>query len=78
MLYVLLDALLDSLKVLAIAFVIYFILSFLEDKISHILGRKNRFSPVLGASLGLIPQCGISVMGANLYLAHQPLPPVDY
>ena len=70
MLDVLLDALLDSLKVLAIAFVIYFILSFLEDKISHILGRQNRFSPVLGASLGLIPQCGISVMGANLYLAH--------
>ena len=70
MLDVLLDSLLDSLKVLAIAFVIYFIISFVEDKISKILGVKNRFSPLIGSSLGLIPQCGISVMGANLYLAH--------
>ena len=67
---VLLDSLLDSLKVLAIAFVIYFIISFVEDKISRILGVKNRFSPLIGSSLGLIPQCGISVMGANLYMAH--------
>ena len=70
MLDVLLDSLLDSLKVLAIAFVIYFIISFVEDKISKVLGIKNRFSPLIGSSLGLIPQCGISVMGANLYLAH--------
>lgn len=70
MIDVLLDSLLDSLKVLAIAFVIYFIISFVEDKISKVLGVKNRFSPLIGSSLGLIPQCGISVMGANLYLAH--------
>ena len=70
MIDVLLDSLLDSLKVLAIAFVIYFIISFVEDKISKVLGIKNRFSPLIGSSLGLIPQCGISVMGANLYLAH--------
>ena len=67
---VLLDSLLDSLKVLGIAFVIYIIISFVEDKISHVLGKKNRFSPLIGSSLGLIPQCGISVMGANLYIAH--------
>lgn len=67
---VLLDSIFDSLKVLAIAFLLYFVISFVEDKISKILGKKNRFSPIIGASLGLIPQCGISVMGANLYLAH--------
>ena len=70
MIDVLLDSLLDSLKVLGIAFLIYIIISFVEDKISHILGHKNHFSPIIGSSLGLIPQCGISVMGANLYLAH--------
>lgn len=67
---VLLDSLIDSLKVLAIAFILYFIISFVEDKIGHLLGKKNRFSPLIGSSLGLIPQCGISVIGANLYLAH--------
>ena len=65
-----LDSLLDSLKVLAIAFVMYFLLSFVEDKISDVLGKKNHFSPLVGASLGIIPQCGVSVVAANLYLAH--------
>ena len=67
---IILDCLLDSLKVLGIAFILYFIISFVEDKISKVLGKKNHFSPLIGASLGLIPQCGISVIGANLYLAH--------
>ena len=67
---VILDALLDSLKVFAVAIIIYIIISFLEEKIAKVLGKKNRFSPLLGSLLGLIPQCGISVVGANLYVSH--------
>ena len=62
-----LDSLYDSLKVLALAFVLYVLLSFFENKIAHLLERKKRLAPVFGALAGAIPQCGISVVGADLY-----------
>ena len=68
MLDVLLDALIDSLKVLAIAFVIYIILSFFEEKIARLLEKHRKISPILGATAGLIPQCGVSVVAADLYI----------
>ena len=68
MLDLLIDALLDSLKVLGFSFIIYFILSFFEDKISHLLQHHKRVSPIIGAAAGLIPQCGISVVASDLYL----------
>lgn len=68
MLDLLLDALLDSLKVLGFSFVIYFILSFFEEKISHMLEHHKKTSPIIGACAGLIPQCGISVVASDLYI----------
>lgn len=67
MIDVFLDSLIDSVKVLGIAFVIYFILSFLEGRISRIFERHKNASPIIGAACGLVPQCGISVVGADLY-----------
>ncbi len=68
---VILDALLDSLKVLALVIVIYIILSFVEDKIakSKKLSKENKLAPLIGASLGLVPQCGMSVVAADMYIA---------
>ena len=68
MLDLLLDAVLDSLKVLGFSFLIYFILSFFEDKISHMLEHHKKTSPIIGACAGLIPQCGISVVASDLYI----------
>ncbi len=62
-----LDTLFDSLKVLAVAVVLYTVLSFLENKIAHLLERKKRLAPIFGSLAGAIPQCGISVVGADLY-----------
>lgn len=62
-----LDSLLDSLKVLAVAFVLYFILSFFEGKIASLLERKKKLAPVFGSVAGVIPQCGISVVASDLY-----------
>lgn len=62
-----LDTLLDSLKVLAVALVLYVVLSFFENKIAHLLERKKRLAPIFGSLAGTIPQCGISVVGADLY-----------
>lgn len=62
------DSLLDSLKIFGFAFLAYFLLSFFEGKVAGLLGKKNRLAPLAGAAAGVIPQCGISVVGADLYL----------
>ena len=67
----LLDAIIDTLKLLPYLFVAFIILELLEHKLSRkneILLRKNRkFGPFIGGVLGAIPQCGFSTMGASLY-----------
>ena len=65
--HILLHALLDTLNVLVVIFIIYIILSFIEDKISSKIEKNNKYSPVIGATIGLIPQCGFSVVSADLY-----------
>lgn len=64
---VVLDAFLDSLKILAMVFAFEVVLSFFEGKIAHILKKSRRFAPIIGALFGIIPQCGISVVAADLY-----------
>lgn len=65
---VLKDALIDSLKVLAFVVVVYIFLAFLEKKIAQKLEKNHKINPLLGAIFGLIPQCGFSVVAADLYL----------
>lgn len=67
---VLLDALIDSLKVFGAALVIYFIVSFFENKIVKLLEKKSKASPLFGAAFGLVPQCGIGVVAGDLYVKH--------
>ena len=62
-----LESLLDSLKVLAFAFAIYFILSFFEGKLASLLERKKKQAPLFGSLVGAVPQCGISVVAGDLY-----------
>lgn len=67
MLEVFLDSLKDSAIVLAIVFGVYLILAFLEPRFSHKMEHAGRWAPLIGAGIGLIPQCGFSVVGADLY-----------
>ena len=67
MLDVFVDSLLDSLKVLAFVFVIHVLLSFFEGKIARLLEKKNRLAPLLGSLFGIVPECGVSVVAADLY-----------
>ena len=64
------EALLDSLKVFPFLFLMYVLIEFLEHR-TNVSRNKNllrgRLAPLLGASVGLIPQCGFSVMAAKLY-----------
>ena len=67
MIDVILDAVYDSIKAFFVIFVVYIILSFVEIKIANKLKKGSKLSPLYGAVVGLIPQCGISVVGADLY-----------
>lgn len=68
---VLLDALIDSLKMVPFLFVTYLVIEFIEHKserkFNNYLTKMGRFGAVGGALLGCIPQCGFSVVGASLY-----------
>ena len=66
---ILLDALKDSALVLAFVFVFHVILSFIEDKLSSFLTKNHRVAPLFGSLFGIIPQCGTSVLAADLYIA---------
>jgi hypothetical protein len=61
-------ALIDSIKILLFVFLFYVVLSFIETKISKKLDKSNKSAPLFGALSGLIPQCGISVVAADLYV----------
>ena len=64
----LLDALKDSLIVFAFVFLFHVILSFIETPVSNFLIKRKKTSPIFGALFGLIPQCGTSVIAADLYI----------
>ena len=65
---VLLDALKDSAIVFAFVFVFHLLLSFIEDKLSSFLTKNKKLSPLFGSLFGIIPQCGTSVLAADLYI----------
>lgn len=71
MLDVLLDTLIDGLKLLPFLFVAFLIIEAIEHKLSNknkkVISNAGKFGPFLGGVLGAIPQCGFSVMATNLY-----------
>ncbi|MEG1394495.1 MAG: putative manganese transporter [Clostridia bacterium] len=64
---VLLDAFVDSLKILAIFVVVYIAIGLLEGKISNTLERSKKWTPLLGVTFAILPQCGFSVIATDLY-----------
>lgn len=71
MIDILIDALIDSLKLIPLLFLSYLLISFLEKQ-GSLSKRLNylfayRLGPLFGALLGCLPQCGFSVIAASLY-----------
>lgn len=70
---VIIDAVLDSLPVLPFLFVVYVLIEFIEKRLMFASRAKRllrgKFAPLIGTGVGLIPQCGFSVMATNLYLS---------
>ena len=65
---ILLDSLKDSVLLFAFVFLFHVILSFIETPVSNFLIKRKKTSPIFGALFGLIPQCGTSVVAADLYI----------
>lgn len=67
----LLHTLLDALKMLPFLFAAFLLLEYIEhragDRFRRFLTRAGKGGPVIGALLGCVPQCGFSVLSANLY-----------
>ena len=65
---ILLDALKDSVLIFAFVFLFHVILSFIETPVSNFLVKRKKVAPIFGSLFGLIPQCGTSVVAAELYV----------
>ena len=65
------DTIKDTVTLIPFLFITYLAMEWLEDKTEEqsvaMLSRISRFSHVLGAGIGLIPQCGFSAGAASLY-----------
>ncbi|NLZ49730.1 MAG: arsenic efflux protein [Clostridiales bacterium] len=68
---ILLDALIDTAKMIPFLFVIYVAIEYIEIKLGDNLITKvkkaGKVAPAAGALFGLVPQCGFSVMATALY-----------
>ena len=68
---VLLDALIDTAKIVPVLFVVYYLIEILEYKnalrVYNSKLLKGKISPVMGALVGSVPQCGFSVVTTDLF-----------
>lgn len=71
-LHILEHSFLDSIKLLPFLFIAFLIIELIEHKLSNkskkTISKSGKFGPIIGSLLGLIPQCGFSVVATNLYI----------
>lgn len=66
---VIVDTLVDLLKIIPFLFVAFLIMEYLEHSVkkgSNVLKNK-KVGPLIGSLLGIVPQCGFSVLATNLF-----------
>ena len=68
MLDIIIDTLLDALKLLPFLFLAFLLMEYLEHKINNKkIINSSKFGPLIGGLLGAVPQCGFSVAATNFY-----------
>lgn len=70
---IIIDTLVDTLKLVPFLFIAFLILELFEHKFSKktikVVEKSGKYGPILGGLLGAIPQCGFSVIATNLYVS---------
>ena len=73
MLEILEDTIIDSLRLVPFLFITYIIMELIEthagEKTEKAIRKSGKFGPIIGALLGLVPQCGFSTVASNFYAA---------
>ena len=71
MMDVILDTLIDAVKLLPFLFVTYLLMEYVEhkagDSFAKALHKGGAVGPLFGGVLGAVPQCGFSAAASNLY-----------
>lgn len=69
---IIIDTLIDTLKLIPFLFITFILLEYIEHKFSkknkEKISKAGKYGPILGSILGAFPQCGFSVMATNLYM----------
>lgn len=69
---IIIDTLVDALKILPFLFITFLLLELLEHKLNNktknVISKSGKVGPIIGSLLGVIPQCGFSVVATNLYI----------
>lgn len=71
MLDIIIDTLIDSVKLFPFLFLTYLAMEYIEhkmgDRTKKAIERAGRFGSIPGSILGVFPQCGFSAAASNLY-----------
>ena len=68
---VILDTVIDSVKLIPFLFLTYYVMEYLEnkaaDKMQNTVKKAGKLGPLFGGILGAVPQCGFSAAATSLY-----------
>lgn len=69
---IILETLIDSIKLLPFLFITFLLIELFEHKFTkkskQIIQKNKKLGPLFGSILGIVPQCGFSVAATNLYI----------
>ena len=69
---IVIDTLIDGVKLIPFLFIAFLIIELIEHKLSNrnkdLITKTGKFGPMFGSILGMFPQCGFSVLATNLYV----------
>lgn len=69
--HILKHALIETAYLMPVLFLVYVLIEVIENKSARKMGDykflNNKFSPIIGSMVGVVPQCGFSVVATDLY-----------